>query len=48
LVALRYRNFRLLWTGRLLSVAGSMMQNAVIPRLVPRERLPNAISLNHR
>jgi MFS family permease len=29
-VALRHRNFRLLWTGQLVSVAGSMMQNAAL------------------
>ena len=29
-VALRHRNFRLLWTGQLVSMAGSMMQNAAI------------------
>jgi MFS family permease len=28
--ALRYRNYRLLWTGQLISVAGSMMQSAAI------------------
>jgi MFS family permease len=28
--ALRHRNFRLLWTGQLVSMAGSMMQNAAI------------------
>jgi MFS family permease len=30
LVALRYRNFRLLWIGQLISFSGSMMQNAAI------------------
>src|SRR5262249_49114095 len=30
LVALRYRNFRLLWGSQLVSMAGSMMQNAAI------------------
>lgn len=30
LIALRYRNFRLLWIGQLISMAGSMMQNAAI------------------
>ena len=30
LVALRHRNFRLLWTGQLLSITGSMMQMAAI------------------
>src|SRR5215212_7568787 len=30
LVALRYRNFRLLWFGQLVSFSGSMMQNAAI------------------
>ena len=29
-VALRHRNFRLLWTSQLVSMAGSMMQNAAI------------------
>jgi MFS family permease len=28
--ALRHRNFRLLWTGQLLSIAGSLMQSAAI------------------
>ncbi len=28
--ALRYRNFRLLWSGQLVSMAGSMMQNAAL------------------
>jgi MFS family permease len=28
--ALRHRNFRLLWTGQLVSMAGSMMQNAAL------------------
>lgn len=28
--ALKYRDFRLLWTGLLISIAGSMMQNAAI------------------
>ena len=28
--ALRYRNFRLLWLGQLISFSGSMMQNAAI------------------
>jgi MFS family permease len=30
LVALRHRNFRLLWSGQLLSITGSMMQSAAI------------------
>jgi len=30
LIALSYRNFRLLWSGQLISMAGSMMQNAAI------------------
>jgi MFS family permease len=30
LMALRYRNFRLLWIGQLISFSGSMMQNAAI------------------
>src|SRR2546426_2449552 len=29
-VALRHRNFRLLWTSQLVSMAGSMMQSAAI------------------
>jgi MFS family permease len=29
-VALRYRNFRLLWTGQLISMSGSMMQTVAI------------------
>ena len=28
--ALRHRNFRLIWIGQLVSMAGSMMQNAAI------------------
>ena len=30
LIALRYRNFRLLWLGQLISMCGSMMQNVAI------------------
>ena len=30
LAALRYRDFRLLWIGQLISMAGSMMQSAAI------------------
>src|SRR5213594_3390158 len=30
LVALQYRNFRLLWSSQLVSMAGSMMQSAAI------------------
>jgi MFS family permease len=30
LVALRHRNFRLLWTGQLISVTGTMMQTAAV------------------
>lgn len=30
LVALRHRNFRLIWIGQLVSMAGSMMQNAAL------------------
>ena len=29
-VALKYRNFRLLWTGQLVSMAGSTMQTAAL------------------
>ena len=29
-IAMRHRNFRLLWSGQLISMAGSMMQNAAI------------------
>src|SRR5690349_20615486 len=29
-IALRHRNFRLLWIGQLISFSGSMMQNAAI------------------
>ena len=42
LVALQHRNFRLLWIGLLLSLSGSMMQNAAllwhVSLLVPPER----------
>src|SRR5262252_323023 len=41
-VALRHRNFRLLWSTQLVSLAGSMMQSAAIlwhvSLLVPPER----------
>ena len=49
LVALRYRNFRLLWTGQLVSMSGSMMQSAAIlwhvSLLVPEEHKPLALGL---
>ncbi len=48
-VALRHRNFRLLWTGQLLSVTGSMMQMAAIlwhvSLLVPPERKGLALGM---
>jgi len=48
-VALTHRNFRLLWTGQLVSMAGSMMQNAVIlwhvSRLVPAEQRGLALGM---
>ena len=30
IIAFRHRNFRLLWTGQLISMAGSMMQSAAL------------------
>ena len=30
LVALRYRNYRLLWAGQLVSIAGNLMQSAAV------------------
>jgi MFS family permease len=47
--ALRYRNFRLLWTGMIVSTAGSMMQNAAIlwhvTTLVPVADRPLALGM---
>ncbi len=47
--ALRHRNFRLLWSGQLVSMAGSMMQSAAIlwhvSLLVPAERRGVALGL---
>src|SRR2546425_3206497 len=47
--ALRHRNFRLLWTSQLVSMAGSMMQNAAIlwhvSLLVPPERRGLALGM---
>src|SRR3712207_8596906 len=49
LIALRYRNFRLLWTGQLISMCGSMMQNAAIlwhiSLLVPPDQKGLALGL---
>src|SRR6185503_12088277 len=49
LVALRYRNFRLLWIGQLVSFSGSMMQNAAIlwhvSLLVPENQKGIALGL---
>ena len=49
LIALRYRNFRLLWLGQLISMSGSMMQSAAIlwhvSLLVPEEQKPLALGL---
>jgi MFS family permease len=48
-VALRHRNFRLLWAGQLLSITGSMMQMATIlwhvSLLVPPERKGLALGM---
>ena len=48
-VALRYRNFRLLWTGQLISMSGSMMQTAGIlwhiSLLVPENQKGVALGL---
>ncbi len=48
-VALRHRNFRLLWSGQLISVTGTMMQNAAIlwhvSLLVPADRRALALGL---
>ena len=49
LAALRHRNFRLLWTGQLVSLVGSMMQTAAIlwhvSTLVTEEDKPLALGL---
>ncbi len=49
LVALRHRNFRLLWVGQLVSFSGTMMQSAAIlwhvSLLVPEERKGLALGL---
>ena len=49
LVALRHRDFRLLWGGQLVSMAGSMMQSAAIlwhvSLLVPEERRGLALGM---
>jgi MFS family permease len=49
LPALQHRNFRLLWAGQLISVTGSMMQNAAIlwhvSLLVPPERKALALGM---
>src|SRR5512142_2945004 len=49
LVALRHRNFRLLWAGQLVSFSGTMMQSAAIlwhvSLLVPDERKGLALGL---
>ena len=48
-VALTHRNFRLIWTGLLLSTTGSMMQNAAllwhVSLLVPPERKALALGM---
>src|SRR5215210_2304039 len=48
-VALQHRNFRLLWTGQMISFSGSMMQTAAIlwhvSLLVPAERRALALGL---
>jgi MFS family permease len=48
-VALRHRNFRLIWIGQLVSISGSMMQNAAvlwhIARVVPEDRKGIALGL---
>jgi hypothetical protein len=41
-VALRHRNFRLIWAGLLLSFTGSMMQNAALLWHVSLLVRPNA------
>ncbi len=49
LVALRHRNFRLLWAGQLVSYSGTMMQSAAIlwhiSLLVPEDRKALALGL---
>src|SRR6185503_1132484 len=48
-VALKHRNFRLIWIGLLVSFTGSMMQNAAllwhVSLLVPPERKGLALGL---
>ena len=48
-IALRHRNFRLLWAGQLISFSGSMMQTAAIlwhvSLMVPAERRPIALGM---
>ena len=48
-VALRHRNFRLIWIGLLVSLTGSMMQNAAllwhVSLLVPPERKGLALGM---
>jgi MFS family permease len=48
-IALRHRNFRLLWTGQLISFSGSMMQTAAIlwhvSLLVPAGQRPIALGM---
>src|SRR5437870_2617742 len=55
--SLRYRNYRLLWTGAILSNVGTWRQcvafafngptwQAFVPSLVPPEAMVNAIALN--
>lgn len=48
-IALQHRNFRLLWTGQLISFSGSMMQNAAIlwhvSLLVPEDQKAIALGM---
>jgi hypothetical protein len=48
-VALQHRNFRLLWTGQLISFSGSNMQTAAllwhVSLLVPPHRRPIALGM---
>ena len=48
-IALRHRNFRLLWAGQLISFSGSMMQTAAIlwhvSLMVPAEHRPIALGM---